>query len=223
VILTTDQESVLRKFAESVVNSPAHLHLTSDRDLQRFWERHVEDGLRLHDIIPKKTVKANLRVLDLGSGNGVPGIPLGILEPGWTICALDSDLKKCGFIDTFCKHNLITNVSVLAGRAEDLAHADIRGSYDVVFARALAKLPVTVELAGAFVAKGGLLIVPHGTSWETDLKKTMKAISALGLAFLRSESYTLGKINYFALLFSKENDTPPSYPRRAGMPQKRPL
>ena len=82
---------------------------------------------------------------------GIPGIPTAIAVPAWTVFLLDSDNKKCGFIDMFCKFNAIKNVHTIAGRAEVIGHGDMRESYDIVFARALGKLPVALELAAPFV------------------------------------------------------------------------
>src|SRR4051812_489489 len=99
--MEAEQETLLRRYAEEVVSSP--LHLTSDRDLRHFWVRHIEDAVKLLESIPLEQRKVGTRVLDVGSGNGVPGIPTAILNPGWSVELLDSDNKKCGFLDMFCR------------------------------------------------------------------------------------------------------------------------
>jgi len=159
----------------------------------------------------------------VGSGNGIPGIPAAILNPNWSVELLDSDNKKCGFLDMFCKKYAIINCRVIVGRAEVVGQAALRQSYDIVFSRALSKLRVVLELSGCFVKVGGLLIVPHGTSWESELKDSASAIDILGLKFASNFVYALDDVKFCALMFSKIRDTPPLYPRPIGVPGKKPL
>ena len=124
----------------------------------------------------------------------------------------------------FCKSNAINNVHAIVGRAEALAHTERRESYDLVFARALGKLPIALELAAAFVVVGGMLIVPHGTSWQKEFQRSEKAIKALGLSLKDKLNYSLAPgIQFTALWFEKINATPDQYPRAVGIPAKRPL
>lgn len=221
--MTPQQETLLKRYAEAVVYSPPHLHLTADRDLKQFWARHVQDALKLLELVPQEYKKMGIRVLDVGSGNGVPGIPMAIVTPEWSLELLDSDNKKCGFLDVFCRNNAIKNVKVIVGRAEVLAQGAFRERYDIVFARAVGKLRVTVELAGAFVGIGGMLIVPHGTSWESELTESSNAVSAMGLKFFKKISYQLENVAFHALLFKKLSPAPEIYPRPTGVPDKKPL
>jgi len=221
--MTPEQDALLKKFAEAVLTAPAHYHLTSDRDFQLFWNRHIQDAIKLHDLIPAESKRPSNKILDIGSGNGIPGIPISILEPNWEIDLLDSDNKKCGFLDAFCKSNAINNVHVIADRAEALAKTDKRASYYMVFARALSKLRTTLELAGAFLKVGGLLIVPHGTTWEAELEGASNAAKKMGLKFKESIEYKLGGISFWALQFLKVAETPNIYPRDNNNPVKRPL
>ena len=119
--MTPEQDKLLRRYAEAVVEAPAHLHLTADRELKEFWNRHVQDAVKLLEMIPPSHRGAGARILDVGSGNGIPGIPVAILEPTWNIEMLDSDNKKCGFLDMFCKKFSVRNAHVIVGRAESLA------------------------------------------------------------------------------------------------------
>jgi len=212
-LMTNDQEALLRKYAEAVVQSPPHLHLTADREIGLFWKRHVLEAVALLEVIPP--LHTEVKVLDIGSGNGIPGIPIAILRPSWQVYLLDSDNKKCGFLDTFCKFNAIENAQVIACRAEDMATKKWRESFNYVISRALAKLPTALELSSAYLMIGGRLIVPHGTSLESELARSRHAVIELGLAF---EGYKNG-----ALYFMKTKETPEKYPRRSGVPSRRPL
>jgi len=217
-------KELLEKYVQAVMSAPHSLALTAARDPREFWQRHVLDALKLLEFFPPSLHQKALHVLDVGSGNGIPGVPASIAVPSWIVELLDSNAKKCGFIDMFCKFNAIKNVHVACGRAEVLAHSDRRESYDLVFARALGKLPVALELAGAFVTVGGTLVVPHGTSWQSELKKSQKAVKVLGLKLTDKIHYDLGLgMQFTALLFGKIQSTPDKYPRAVGMPAKRPL
>lgn len=221
--MTPQQETLLKRYAEAVVHSPPHLHLTADRELEQFWVRHVQDALKLLEAVPPEYKRIGVRVLDVGSGNGVPGIPLAIAVPEWGLELLDSDNKKCGFLDMFCKNNAIKNVKVMVGRAEVLAQGAFRECFDLVFARALSKLRVALELAGAFVAVNGLLIVPHGTSWEAEVKESSNALKAMGLSFLEKKSHTIEGIAFHNLVFKKVSSSMKAHPRPIGIPVKKPL
>jgi len=219
--VTPEQETLLRRYAEEVVNSP--LHLTADRDLRQFWVRHVQDAIKLLDLVPLDNRKPGTRVLDVGSGNGIPGIPVAILNPEWSVELLDSDNKKCGFLDMFCKKYAIKNCRIIVGRAEILGQAALRQSYDIVFARALSKLRTALELTSGFVKVGGQLIVPHGTSWKSELQESAFAMEILGLRLASNFIYDLNNVEFCALIFSKISDTPAVYPRPTGVPGKKPL
>jgi 16S rRNA (guanine527-N7)-methyltransferase len=214
---------LLKKYATAVAKAPPSLHLTSDRDSQIFWERHVMDAVKLLEVIPAEYQKSSMKILDVGSGNGIPGIPFAILRPDWAVTMLDSDNKKCGFIDMFCNISAIKNVKIVAERAETQARGLMRASYDMVIARALGKLPVAIELTGAFVRSGGHLIVPHGTNWKEHTEKTMRAAEFMGLTLLQGIDYVVGDSKYSLLIYLKEKETRPDYPRSVGVPSKRPL
>ena len=217
-------KELLEKYVKAVLSAPESLHLTATRDPAEFWRRHVLDALKLVELFPPADHKRPWKVLDVGSGNGIPGIPAAIAVPDWDVYLLDSDNKKCGFLDTFCTFNAIKNVRTIASRAEVYGHGKMRESYDVVFSRALGKLPVALELASPLLKVGGILIVPHGTSWATELQKSKKAMEELGIALKDKKSYSLGDNTVFtALLFEKVHSTPEKYPRATGIPAKRPL
>jgi 16S rRNA (guanine527-N7)-methyltransferase len=219
--MTPQQELLLKRYTEEVVNSP--LHLTSDGDKDIFWTRHVQDAVKLMNLIPYEYQKDGIRVIDVGSGNGIPGIPAAILNPSWNVYLLDSDNKKCGFIDMICKKYTIKNCRVFVGRAEIFGQQSIRQTYDLAFSRALGKLPTALELASCFVKVGGLLVVPHGTSWESELNESTTAIETLKLKLASKFIYELDGVQFCALMFEKIGDTPILYPRQNGIPEKKPL
>ncbi len=218
---TAEQERLLHRYAEAVTNAPPPLHLTSENDRADFRGRHVDDALALLPLL-RGPVDVPIKVIDIGSGNGVPGLPLAICRPNWPFSLLDSDNKKCSFIDAFCVNNDIHNVHVLWSRAEEAARGSMREAFDIVLARAVGQLSVVLELAAGFAKTGGLLIVPHGTSWEEALVRSKHAIRELSVEFVSSNSY-FKETGFRALVFSKIAPLSDRYPRRTGIPTKRPL
>jgi 16S rRNA (guanine527-N7)-methyltransferase len=217
-------KELLEKYVQAVMSAPQSLQLTAAKEPREFWQRHVLDALKLIELLPPSDHERALRILDVGSGNGIPGLPAAIAVPKWAVDLLDSNSKKCGFIDMFCKFNAIKNAHVVKGRAELFGHTDRRESYDLVFARAIGRLPVALELASPFVKVGGLLIVPHGTSWQNEMKLSKKAMKELGVVMKDSVKYSLDESGQFtALIFEKISSTPDKYPRAVGIPTKRPL
>ena len=216
---------LLDRYVGVVMAASATQSLTGARDAEEFRERHVVDAQKLLEIISEKKSAATTQVLDIGSGNGIPGIVFAILQPDWRISLLDSNNKKALFLESFCNSNDIKNVSVLCDRAETLAHKkELRSTFDIVVARALSKLPVAIEVAAPFLKLNGFLIVPHGTSHQEELDRSEKAMKAVGVVLKEKRAYKLDSGQEFtALIFQKETDTPDIYPRRVGVPDKRPL
>src|SRR5436305_658827 len=114
----SNQKRLLEKYVTAVMTAPASLQLTAAKTEVEFWERHVLVALSMFERPQKAIQDQSLRVLDNGIGNGIPGLPAAIAFPRWHVFLLDSDSKKCGFVDMFCKSNDIKNVTVLAGRSE---------------------------------------------------------------------------------------------------------
>jgi 16S rRNA (guanine527-N7)-methyltransferase len=222
-VRTPEQDAMLKKYADAVIQAPPHLHLTSSHDVHLFWNRHVADAVQIHENIPSLYKAASRKLIDIGSGNGIPGIPFSILEPTWQVDLLDSDNKKALFIDTFISSNAISNARMIIDRAEIRAHGELRGAYDIVLARALSKLRVSLELCAGFIKVGGVLIVPHGTSWKSELGEDLSILGTLGYDKPIAVPYQVDSIEFVLLAFPKVAETPAKYPRRNGVPKKKPL
>ena len=162
-----------------------------------------------------------LRVLDLGSGGGVPGLVLAHERLDLEVTLLDGMEKRCTFLERAVDDlGLGERVEVVCGRAEEVAHrAERRRRYDAVVARSFASPAVTAECAAGFLRSGGHLIVseppgdPAVTRWSAD------ALEQLGLAPL--QRWTDGTAHLQVLI--QHTECPPRYPRRVGVPAKRPL
>jgi len=219
------QKALLGKYVGAVMAAPRSLGLTATDDHAEFWERHVLDALKMMAILPAALHERPVRVLDVGSGNGVPGIPMAVAAPKWDISLLDANSKKCGFLDMFCKSNALKNVQIVPERAEVAGQdPELRARFDLVFARALGKLPTALELTVPFLKTGGLLVIPHGGSHKQELARAEKAMKELGAVFKEAIPYQINpKLAFTALTFLKTVETPARYPRKTGLPTKRPL
>ena len=219
------QKKLLERYVSAVMHAPASLNLTAAHDEREFWERHVLDALRLLELLPKEIRSKKLEAIDIGSGNGIPGIPIAIAMPDWQVTMLDSNNKKCGFLDMFCNYNSLKNALVLVGRAEAMARDfSYRDRFDMAFGRALAKLPTALELCVPFLKIDGLLMIPHGPSFQKELAVSENALHELGANFSQSLIYNLDvNCKLTALIFRKEKETPDRYPRKSGIPKKHPL
>jgi 16S rRNA (guanine527-N7)-methyltransferase len=224
--LTTELPPLLDHYVKAVLDAPRELHLTSENDRPLFQQRHVADAQALlHTYTQAYPPPSPAKVLDVGTGNGVPGMVLAILRPDWQVDLVDSNAKKSGFLDTFSKSHAMPNVQVFWDRAEKLGHMAQRESYDLVFCRALSKLPTALELTLPFLKVGGQLIVSHGTSWPEELKRSETALTKLQAEFIKTVHYAVPNIegDFVALIFTKKVPTPKQYPRNVGIPDKRPL
>jgi 16S rRNA (guanine527-N7)-methyltransferase len=219
------QKQLLEKYVNAVLAAPSSLGLTATKNPGEFLERHVLDALKMLSLLPKNILETSQKVIDVGSGNGVPGIPIAIASPHWEVFLLDSNNKKCGFLDMFCKFNEIKNVHVVPGRAEVVAREEsFREGFDIAFSRALDKLPAALELTIPFLKVGGILMIPHGGSHKMELARAQNALKELSSVHQETLPYQLNeKVSFTALTFIKQRSTSEKYPRKAGTPHKRPL
>jgi 16S rRNA (guanine527-N7)-methyltransferase len=166
------------------------------------------------------------RVVDVGSGAGFPGLPLKILYPYLDLTLLEAAAKKTDFLKHSVTHLDLGEVRVIHGRAEDLAQDEAhREGYDLVLARAVAELTVLVEYLLPLCRLGGKCVAQKGSSAHEELSSAEYAISLLGGEVhyvVPVELPGLAEIRHLVVI-DKVARTPQKYPRRPGMPSKRPL
>lgn len=166
------------------------------------------------------------KVLDLGTGGGFPGLVLSILRPEVDFTLMDATRKKIEVLMDIVGKLGLKNVDFVVGRAEELAHKNnFRESFDVVVARAVARLPVLLELACGFVKVGGRFIAYKGPSYKEELEMSSRATAILGFKFEEVKEYELpeGFGKRALVIYRKELEASEKYPRRVGVPGKRPL
>ncbi|TMD77151.1 MAG: 16S rRNA (guanine(527)-N(7))-methyltransferase RsmG, partial [Chloroflexi bacterium] len=157
------------------------------------------------------------------SGGGLPGLPLKIMVPRLKVTLVEADGRKAAFLTQACARLGLPGVQVVGRRAEDAAHdAGLREAFDVAVARALAPMPVLAELCLPFVRVGGRLLAQK--TRDEDVNAAGRAIKLLGGGPLRVEpAPSRARSAGVVVVVEKVAPTPEAYPRRAGVPSRRPL
>jgi len=193
-------------------------NLTAITDPTEAWTRHILDALTLLAVL--STLEDGSRVADIGSGGGVPGVPLAIVLPGLNFTLVDATGKKATFLRDAVSALGLTNVTVLQDRAErmgqDLAH---REQYDAVVARAVGPMPMLIELLAPLAKVGGAVLAIKGAKAAEELASAKDAIRAVGATYERTLETPTGKV----LAFLKARKTALAYPRSGGLPKTKPL
>ena len=165
--------------------------------------------------------------MDVGAGAGIPGLPLRILFPEINLVLLEATAKKAAFLNYLCSKLEMGNVEVVLGRAEEVAHlAQYREKFHIVLARGVAPLPTLVELTLPFCIVGGSLIAQKkGDTTTSEISRADKAISLLGGKLREVKRIGLEEFTdeRQLVIIDKVSPTPRQYPRRPGIPAKKPL
>ncbi|MBX3407044.1 MAG: 16S rRNA (guanine(527)-N(7))-methyltransferase RsmG [Phycisphaeraceae bacterium] len=210
-------------------------NLTAITDPAQAWVKHIFDALTLVPVLASiepaegRGGATHLRIIDVGSGGGVPALPLAIVMPEAKFTLLEATGKKCEFLRSAAAALSLKNVEVIQGRAETVAHH--RGSkndgrinsrrevYDAAIARALGHLAVLVELLGAFARPGGFVLAVKGAKAEQELTESAKAMGVMGLRHAETVQTPTGRI----VVLEKASRTPRDYPRKDGEPSRKPI
>jgi 16S rRNA (guanine527-N7)-methyltransferase len=166
------------------------------------------------------------RLLDLGAGAGLPGIPLAIVRLKLEVTLLEATQKKCRFLEHAVGSLGLANARVECGRSEEVAHrTDQRATYDVVVARAVGSVAVLVELGLPFLRVGGRLIAPKKRGIEGEIAAAARAMALVGGRLLPAVDVTLPILDEARqlVIVEKVRPTPRTYPRRPGLPSRSPL
>lgn len=230
-VVLDEHRDKLNRFSELLIAENQKYNLTRIDSPQRIEVRHFLDslaGLSVLDTLSQKTGKP-LQVLDIGSGAGFPGLVLAVVRPTWNIVSLEATEKKANFQKIVCDTLGLENTTILNGRAEAVAHlAQFRQAFDVVTARALAAMPVLIELSLGFVKINGLGLYWKGPSAKEELTTAQAAVNQMGGEIEQTLSYALqtedsepAKLSL--VVCKKIKPTPKEYPRAFGIIKKKPL
>lgn len=199
------------------------MNLTAIEEPVEVAYKHFVDSVLLCRVIPQM---AGRSLIDIGTGAGFPGVPLKIMEPSLQLTLFDSLNKRITFLKEVCQQLQLSDVETIHGRAEDFAQKiDYREQYDLASARAVARLPVLVEICLPFVKVGGYFIALKGPELEQEIAESSRALQLLGGKIKDVQKLTLldGKYSRSIAVILKTAPTPKKYPRKAGTPQKSPL
>ena len=199
------------------------MNLTAIQDPAAIAVKHYLDSLTLAKVIP---CFAGRRLIDVGTGAGFPGLVLAIVFPRLRVTLLDSTAKKLRFIDQAGQALGLENIRTLHIRAEDAGrHPGHRGAYDIVAARAVAKMPTLMEYMLPLAKIGGQVIAMQGSRAYEEANRAAKAIARLGGELFAIEEIRLPTLDQprYLVVIDKIKRTPMDYPRQAGAPSRQPI
>jgi 16S rRNA (guanine527-N7)-methyltransferase len=220
--LTPAQVAAFQTYYDELVAWNERANLTAISGLEAVQIKHFLDSLTCLLAFP---AGSGQRVIDVGSGAGFPGLPLCIVRPDLRLTLLEAVGKKTDFLRAMVPRLGLAGVSIVQGRAEDVARdPEQREQYDIVLARAVAELRILAEYTLPFCRTGGIVIAQKRAGIDEEIASAARAISTLGGAVHACLSVELPGVEPRQLIvIAKTAATPPRYPRRAGMPEKRPL
>lgn len=202
------------------------MNLTAITSYEEVQTKHFLDSLTLTLAFKQPLADASFSVIDVGTGAGLPGIPLKVLLPDIRLVLLEATKKKTAFLDHIRQKLGLDTTEIVVGRAEEMAHETrYRERFDVVLSRAVARLPSLVELTLPFCIVGGSFIAQKKESIEPEINKASRAIKLLGGNLLEVKRVNLEELadERYLVVIDKVSPTPEQYPRRPGIPAKRPI
>jgi len=224
--LTPQQLEQFHIYYKELIDWNQRMNLTAISDYEEVQIKHFLDSLTVLLALKQPIGKANFRLIDVGTGAGIPGIPLKILLPDIKLALLDATAKKAAFLHHIKQKLELDDVEIVVGRAEDVAHkAQYREKFKLVLSRAVASLPALVELTLPFCAIGGSFIAQKKGLIDPELSQAVRAISLLGGNLREMKKIDLEEFTdeRWLITIDKVLPTPQQYPRRPGIPAKRPL
>jgi len=224
IALTSRQLEQFQVYYQELVDWNQRFNLTTIMDYQKVQIKHFLDSLTVSLAVA--TNIPGLRVIDVGSGAGLPGVPLKIVWPQIHLTLLESVAKKTIFLNYLVTKLGLEDVEVVTGRAEEVAHLSAcREQFDVAVSRGVAGMATLSELCLPFCCIAGIFIAQKKGDIEQEMSQADRAIALLGGQLRQVKPVELPELadNRHLVVIEKIAATPPSYPRRPGMPGKRPL
>ena len=218
----------LGRFLAMLMHANTRMNLTSIRESDEAWSKHIFDSLTLIPLLAE--LEEGSTIIDIGSGGGLPGIPLAIALPKLRFTLMDATMKKCDYLYQTAMALGLTNVRVICARAETLGQDRgektatgrdnvHREHYDIVMARGVGQIPMLAELTVPLAKVGGLVLMTKGKRAEEELANAKQALHLLHAAHAGMVDTPTGRI----VVIEKLRRTPRDYPRRDGEPKRAPL
>lgn len=217
VKLNCEQIDKFKKYADLLIEFNAKFNLTAITERSEIYLKHFLDSSLGVDKICGQTL------IDIGSGGGFPAIPLKIMNDNLSVTMVEATGKKCEFLKTVVSELNLKNVNVVNGRAEDLAKdCNFRESFDVVTARAVARLNTLCEYCMPFSKVGGSFVAFKGDAAE-EVIEAQNAIKILGGKLENTFEFELDGAKRTFVVIKKVKSTEKKYPRGHGKERKNPL
>lgn len=219
----------LQKFEiyyQRLVEWKKRVNLTSVTGYEEVQIRHFLDSLTVVKGLPAQRNGWRLSIIDVGTGAGFPGIPLRLVVPGLRLVLLEATARKAEFLQHLTDELELDDVEIVGGRAEEVAHERLyRETFDVAVSRALAPLNVLAELTLPFCRIDGRLIAPKKGNISREVDRASEAVKTLGGEIAGVLDIELDEFDdeRRLVIIDKVKITPPKYPRRPGIPGKRPI
>lgn len=223
IALSEKQMEQFLQYYELLVEKNKVMNLTAITEFDEVVEKHFLDSVSLTQQLD---LHQPLKVLDLGTGAGFPGIPLKIVFPELEITLMDSLNKRVLFLKDVISSLQLENIEAVHGRAEEAArNKKYRESFDLCVSRAVANISTLSEYCLPFVKIGGSFISYKSSTIEDELEDGKKGIAILGGKVKDVYKFTLpeSELQRSFVIIEKEKKTPKAYPRKAGTPSKEPL
>jgi 16S rRNA (guanine527-N7)-methyltransferase len=192
------------------------------REQGRLWERHLDDALGLAAI---RRPKPGEHWADLGSGAGLPGLPLALAYPATSFTLVDAQRRRVEWIQATATELAASNVTAVHARLEEYGQGSARESFDAATARALGPLSVVAELGLPLLKLEGQLLIPRGQPGATELEQAAGACDQLGgriVDVIPNPTSPIDRVG-FVVIMAKIAATSPRFPRRSGVPARTPL
>lgn len=217
--LPTEHTDKLEKLAGQFLESGSTRGVTALKTAEA-----IQDELILDSLCGACSLPRSGRVIDIGTGGGVPGLVLAVVRPDLDFTLTDSASKKTKWVEEMVAVLALENVTVVTMRLELLGREEaFRGSFEAVTAKALAALNVLSEFALPLLKVGGRLVAYKGPALVEEIREARFAFQELGARVHRCHGFQVGAKQTIVCEIEKDRPTPEKYPRRDGVPQKKPL
>lgn len=226
--ISDDQINCFEKYYELLIEKNKVMNLTAITDKEDVIVKHFIDSIALIPYLTDKGINTNndLKIIDIGTGAGFPGLPLKIMMPDVKFTLLDSLNKRVSFLNEVIDELKLKDIEALHGRAEDYASDNkYREKYDICVSRAVANLSTLSEYCIPFVKEDGFFISYKAGESEEEINNSKNAIKILGGKINKVEEFVLPgtDASRVFVFIRKQELTDKKYPRKAGVPAKKPL
>jgi len=232
--LSARQVKQFELYYQELIEWNNKINLTAITDYSSVQVKHFLDSLTITLALSQEEVeRPDFSIIDIGTGAGFPGIPLKIVFPQPRLLLIEPTAKKTDFLTHIIRKLELKNIEVLNSRAEEAAHLSMaaahalpyREQFALVLSRAVAMLPALVELTLPFCRIGGRFVAQKKGELDKEINRAEKAIAAMGGKLDRIKKIELDEFDdvRYLVIIDKIYSTPSKYPRRPGLPRRRPI